>query len=112
MTGEHLGQGTLARAVRPHDSVHLPRPHREGDALENFLAPGRRPQILDLQHDPNLLGVIRSLSDASLEADPQQLLRLDRELHRQLLEDLLAEPVHEHKERALAVWAPLLSIEK
>src|SRR3954462_6728125 len=55
--------------------------------------------------------LFRSLSDTSLEANSQQLLRLDRELHRQLLEDLLAEPVHDHRDRVLGVEAPLLQIE-
>src|SRR6185295_14511980 len=51
------------------------------------------------------------LPDAALETDPQQLLRLDGELHRQLLEDLLAEPVHDHRDRVLGIEAPLLQIE-
>ena len=32
---EHLGEGALARAVRPHDRVHLAALHLEVDALED-----------------------------------------------------------------------------
>ena len=35
--GEHVGERRLARAVRPHDRMHLARPHLEVDALEDRL---------------------------------------------------------------------------
>src|SRR5204862_540025 len=34
MTGEHLRECTLARAVRTHDRVHFPGAERESDALQ------------------------------------------------------------------------------
>src|SRR2546430_12598733 len=36
-------------------------------------------------------------SHAPFEADPEQPLRFDRELHRELFEDFLAEAVHDHR---------------
>src|SRR6266705_1124277 len=60
----------------------------------------------------NTLSVIRSpLSDAAFEADPQQALSLNREFHRQLLEDFLAEAVDDHRHRVFGRQAPLLRIE-
>src|SRR5438132_623480 len=44
---------------------------------------------------------MRKLPHAPLQAHPQQLLRLDGELHRQLAEDLLAEAVDDHADRVL-----------
>src|SRR3990172_5414122 len=41
------------------------------------------------------------LANAALQADAQQLLRLDRELHRQLADDLLSKAVHDHRDRVL-----------
>ena len=48
---------------------------------------------------------------AAFEADAEQLLRLDRELHRQLLEDFLAEAVDDHVHRVLGRDAALLAVE-
>ena len=45
------------------------------------------------------------LTDRAFEADRNELLRLDRELHGQLLEDLLAEAVNDHADRALGADA-------
>src|SRR5205823_14143526 len=48
---------------------------------------------------------------APLQTLPQQLLRLDRELHRQLAEHLLAEAVDDHADRVLRRQAALLAVE-
>src|SRR5215472_14638027 len=47
----------------------------------------------------------------SFERDAEQLLRLDRELHRQLLEDDLAEAVDDHVDRLFRGDAALLEVE-
>src|SRR5512143_3028975 len=49
-------------------------------------------------------------SNASFQTDAQKLLRLHGELHRQLLEHLFAEPVHDHRDRVLGIEAPLLAV--
>ncbi len=49
MAGQHLGEGALARAVRPHDRVHFAALHREVDALENFDAVDGRAQPAHLE---------------------------------------------------------------
>src|SRR3569623_1470394 len=51
------------------------------------------------------------LADAAFEAHAQQILRLARELHRQLLDDLLAEAVDDHRHRVFRGAAALLAIE-
>src|SRR5947208_14583696 len=51
------------------------------------------------------------LANGPLQADAQQVLRLHRELHRQLLEDFLAEAVDDHRDRVLGGEAPLLAVE-
>src|SRR5579862_10045579 len=51
-------------------------------------------------------------SDAAFEADRQQLLRFDRELHRQFLQDVLAEAVDDQRERVLVLDAALAAIEQ
>src|SRR6478672_6605914 len=51
------------------------------------------------------------LADAAFQAHREQLLRLDRELHRELLEDLLAEAVHDHGNGILGVEPALLEVE-
>src|SRR5688500_6470051 len=51
------------------------------------------------------------LPDTPLQTHPQQLLRLHRELHRQLLEYFLAEPVHDERDRVLRVEPALLAVE-
>src|SRR5919199_1241541 len=52
-----------------------------------------------------------SLSDAPLQRDPEQLLRLQRKLHRQLLEHFLAEAADDHRHRLLGRQPALLEIE-
>src|SRR5207253_7447513 len=49
MAGEHLSEGALPRAIRPHDGVHLAGLHRQVDALEDFFAFDRGVKILDLE---------------------------------------------------------------
>src|SRR5579862_4523542 len=53
-----------------------------------------------------------SLPDAPLEAHAQQLLRLDGKLHRQLLEDLLAEAADDHRDRVFGGESTLHAIEE
>jgi hypothetical protein len=48
--GEHLRERALARAVRPHDGVHLARVHGEVDAVEDLLVADGGRQILDIEH--------------------------------------------------------------
>src|SRR2546425_5992102 len=50
-------------------------------------------------------------TDAPLETDAEQPLRLHGELHRQLLEDFFAEPVDDHGHRVLGRQAALLGVE-
>src|SRR5690606_6492642 len=64
-------------------------------AIESFIVPA----------DPKL-------ADRALEADVQQILRLDRELHRQLLEDLAAESVDDHIDRVFLGEAALPTVEE
>ena len=61
-------------------------------------------EVLDLQ-------AARS-SDRSFQADGEQILRLDRELHRQLLEHGLAEAADDHVHGILAVDAALQAVEE
>ena len=49
---------------------------------------------------------------APFEAHAEQLLRLDRELHRQLAEHLLAEAVDDHRDRVLLGEAALPAVEE
>src|SRR6266545_2147321 len=51
------------------------------------------------------------LSNATLKADAEQLLRFHCELHRELLENLLAEAVHDHRDRVLGVETALHTVE-
>ena len=48
MAGDGARQRALARAVRPHDGVHLAGLHREVDAAEDFLVFDANLEILDL----------------------------------------------------------------
>src|SRR5438045_433058 len=54
----------------------------------------------------------RSLTDAAFEADGQELLRLDRELHRQLLQHLFAEPVDDQRQRVFVGKPALAAVEQ
>src|SRR5207237_2920187 len=51
------------------------------------------------------------LADASFERNSEQRLRLQRKLHRQLLEYFLAEPRNDHRHRLLGAEPALLQIE-
>src|SRR5580698_10000547 len=51
-------------------------------------------------------------SNGSFQADRQQILRLDRELHRQLLEYGAAEAADNHVDRVLGADAALLTVEQ
>src|SRR5262249_2567883 len=51
------------------------------------------------------------LTDAALEADAQQLLRLDREFHRQLFEHLLAKPADDEIHRLFRGQPSLAAVE-
>src|SRR6478672_4487333 len=50
-------------------------------------------------------------SHRAFEAHSEELLGLDGELHRELLEDLLAEAVHDHRHGVLGRDSPLLEVE-
>src|SRR5881394_3141856 len=52
-----------------------------------------------------------TLTDASFEGDAKQLLRLHRELHRQLLEHLAAEAAYDHRHCVLGAQPALLAVE-
>src|SRR5260221_5380059 len=56
--------------------------------------------------------IITGLPDAAFEADREELLRLDRELHRQLLQDVPAEAVDDQGQRVLVGEAALAAIEQ
>src|SRR5579862_2292803 len=51
------------------------------------------------------------LPDRPFERDAEELLRLERELHRQLLEDFPAEPADDQRDRVLGREPALLAIE-
>src|SRR4029079_6560053 len=60
----------------------------------------------------SLISSMSSLPHASFEADVQELLRLHRELYRELAEDLLAEAAHDHRDGVLGRDAALLAVEE
>ncbi len=47
---QHVRERRLARAVRPHDRVHLAARDREVDAAEDLASPGCGAEALDLEH--------------------------------------------------------------
>src|SRR5262245_21169818 len=55
---------------------------------------------------------LAGLADASFEAHAQELARLHGELHGQLAEHFLAEPVHDHRDGILDVDAAALAVEQ
>jgi hypothetical protein len=71
---ERIGQRRFARAVRPHDRMDLARVDAERQALQDRL-------LRD------------GVREVSYLENPQQLLRLHREFHRQLLQHFLAKPL-------------------
>src|SRR5689334_21018397 len=50
-------------------------------------------------------------ANAALQADAQQFLRFDGELHREMPEHVLAEAAHDHVDRVLGREAPLTAVE-
>src|SRR6476661_6790558 len=48
---------------------------------------------------------------ASFARNAEQLLRFDRELHGQLLEDFATESAHDHRHRVLRAYSALLAVE-
>src|SRR5690606_11750699 len=58
------------------------------------------------------LRALRGLADRAFQADIQQVLGLDGELHRQLLEDLAAEAVHDHVDRVFLGQPALTAVEE
>ncbi len=102
---QHVGEGALARAVRPHDRVDLARPHFEVDAAKDGLVVDAYVQGSEWKascHSP----------DGSFEAHAQELLRLDGELHGQLPQDLFAESVDDQVDRVLFAQAALPAVEE
>src|SRR3954453_4305151 len=57
-------------------------------------------------------GVRLYLANAAFKAHGEQFLRLDRELHRQFLQDLLAEAVDDQRQRVLVRQAALAAVEE
>src|SRR6267142_2842833 len=51
------------------------------------------------------------LANTSLQTDSEQPSRFDCELHRQLFEDFLAEPIHDHRHRVFSRHAALAQVE-
>jgi hypothetical protein len=49
MPGQHFGERALARAVRPHDRVHLAGAHRQVDAAQDLGTVDVGVQVADLQ---------------------------------------------------------------
>src|SRR3954471_2220902 len=87
------------------------RPFRVAALATGNLGPPRLPE--DCLQLANLLRhARRSLADAAFQAHAQQLLRLHRELHRQLAEDFLAEAVHDHVDGVLQADAAGLAVEE
>ena len=50
LAGNDVGQGRLARAVRPHDRRDLARIHAETEAVQNRLVLDRNAEVLDFEH--------------------------------------------------------------
>ena len=71
----------------------------QGQAVEDRLVGDSRVEVFNLEH----------LADTSFQADPQQLLRFDRELHRQLLQHLAGEAVDDQRDRASCVEPALIA---
>ena len=82
-----------------------PAPTRQVDPLQDLRALRERAcrfLISDIMRSAELgsCGNFQIASaDAAFEADREQLLRLDRELHRQFLQHLLAEAVDDQRQR-------------
>src|SRR5690606_11879002 len=89
---KHLRQRALARTVGAHDGVNFACVDLQRQAIENALAFDGSLQILDVQHDD-----ISFLTYAAFKADAKQILRFDRKLHGQFLENFLAEAVDDHR---------------
>src|SRR5256885_7710252 len=49
MPRQHLGEGALAGAVRPHDGVHLAGVYRQVDAAQDLLALDCRVKVANLE---------------------------------------------------------------
>ena len=52
--GEHVGERRLARAVRPHDRVHLARGHVQRHAVQDRLVGDGRVEVGDLKHSSSV----------------------------------------------------------
>src|SRR5215467_6319928 len=71
-----------------------------------------RPETWDLR--PRVNGQKKSLlrsTNTSFQRDPEQCLRFQRKLHRQLLEYFFAEAAHDHRHRLLGRQPALLQVE-
>src|SRR4051794_33173320 len=75
-----------------------------------WLATGETPS--ERSHQPPVTNhPTTTSSHTTFERNPQQLLRFQRELHRQLLEHFLAEAADDHAHRLLRAESALLEIE-
>ena len=102
VAGQDVGQGALTRPVRAHDGVHFAGADLEVDAAENLMLADAGVKVSDVQHHPTLPSRLTLRSR----------WRLDRELHRQLLEHLAAEAVDDHGHRVLFGDPPLAAVEQ
>ena len=62
---EHIGQRRLARAVRPHDRMHLARGHGERQPVEDRLVGDGGVEVFNLEHQSSLSDVRRDRDDRS-----------------------------------------------
>jgi hypothetical protein len=69
VSGQHLRQRALARAIGAHDGMHFTGVHGERNALENGLAVNRGVKIVDLKHQSmECDGEMKKISRRSLRA--------------------------------------------
>src|SRR5918993_4484281 len=70
LAGDHIGQGRLARPVRPHDGRHLAVVHGEVETVENALVLDLDNEVIDFEHCsfPKAL-ILRSVLQARVSKD-------------------------------------------
>src|SRR5262245_26544083 len=94
----------LAEPFGPISACTLPRPTESSSTLSIFL-----PSTSTCRFRTSKRFI---LSHAAFQADRDQLLRLDGEFHRQLLQHVLDEAIDHQRHRLLLRQAPLLAIEQ
>jgi hypothetical protein len=83
------------------------------DAPQDLLTSGCGVKPFDFQQLDLLLWTYKTdaLPNAALEAHAKQLLCFNGELHGELLEHFLAEPIYDHGDGILSTQATLLQVE-